>query len=123
MPKNDDPTELEPRPVPVPLTATATTAQLKRDVESGATGDKVPMLDPGLSPLGTDDEAAGTPLDPRLIAEMRERERRGAPVPPDPASNRVPPSSGHRALAIAIGVTGLLLLAAVLAWRGGVIRL
>ncbi|MBP0445269.1 hypothetical protein J8J14_10815 [Roseomonas sp. SSH11] len=119
MPKNDDPTELEPRPVPAPLTRTANVAQLKRDIESGATGDKVPMLDPGLSPLGTDDEAAGAPPDPKLVAEVRERERRDAPIPPDAASHaqRVGPSSGHRMLAIAVGVACLALLVAVLIWR------
>ncbi|WP_201306092.1 hypothetical protein [Roseomonas harenae] len=117
MPKNDDPTELEPRPVPVPVTPTSNAAQLKRDAESGATGDKVPMLDPGLAPLGTDDEAAGAPLDPKLVAEVRERERRDAPVPPDAASNRVPPSGSHRTVAVIVAVLALCLLAAILVWR------
>ena len=119
MPKNDDPTELEPRPVPTPLTPGGNAAQLKRDVESGATGDKVPMLDPGLAPLGTDDEAAGAPLDPKLVAEVRERERRDAPVPPDPASHRKPLTSSHRTLAILVGLLCLALLAGILVWRGG----
>ncbi|SHI68743.1 hypothetical protein SAMN02745194_00833 [Roseomonas rosea] len=119
MPKNDDPTELEPRPVPAPLTRGANAAQLKRDVESGATGDKVPMLDPGLAPLGTDDEAAGAPLDPKLVAEVRERERRDAPIPPDAAATRALPSKGHRPLAIALGVVCLLFLAGILVWRMG----
>jgi hypothetical protein len=34
-----------------------TTAMLKADIDSGRTGDKNGDLDPGLSPLGTDDEA------------------------------------------------------------------
>lgn len=38
-----------------------TTAMLKGDIDSGRTGDKVEVFDPGLSPLGTDDEAAGRP--------------------------------------------------------------
>jgi hypothetical protein len=36
-------------------------AQLKREIESGAHRDKVSYPDPGASPLGTDDEAAGRP--------------------------------------------------------------
>jgi hypothetical protein len=35
--------------------------QLSADIDSGRTGDKNPALDPSLAPLGTDDEAAGTP--------------------------------------------------------------
>lgn len=38
-------------------------AQLKREIESGAHRDKVSYPDPGASPLGTDDEAAGRPAD------------------------------------------------------------
>lgn len=46
-----------------PRAATANAAQLKREIESGAHGDKVAYPDPGAAPLGTDDEAAGTPAD------------------------------------------------------------
>jgi hypothetical protein len=35
--------------------------QLRADIDSGRTGDKVSAPDPGMAPLGTDDEAAGTP--------------------------------------------------------------
>lgn len=45
---------------PPPASADPTTAMLKADIDSGRTGDKVEVFDPGLSPLGTDDEAAGT---------------------------------------------------------------
>ncbi|MFP4518572.1 MAG: hypothetical protein ACLFQ5_03865 [Oceanicaulis sp.] len=38
-------------------------AQLKRDYESGAYRDKIAYPDPGASPLGTDDEAAGFPAE------------------------------------------------------------
>lgn len=37
------------------------TAQLRDAIDRGRTGDKVRVLDPAASPLGTDDEAAGTP--------------------------------------------------------------
>lgn len=42
-----------------PMNAGSTSAQLKGDIDSGRTGDKNEVFDPGLSPLGTDDEAAG----------------------------------------------------------------
>jgi hypothetical protein len=50
---------------------------LKADIESGRTGDKVGVLDPGLSSLGTDDEAAGRPPSPFHIALARYQETVG----------------------------------------------
>jgi hypothetical protein len=38
-----------------------TTDELRVDIDSGWTGDKVDWPDPAAAPLGTDDEAAGTP--------------------------------------------------------------
>lgn len=46
---------------PPPLSASPTSAQLKGDIDGGPTGDKDAILDPAMAPLGTDDEAAGTP--------------------------------------------------------------
>jgi hypothetical protein len=51
--------------------------QLKGDIDSGATGDKIGVFDPGLSPLGTDDEAAGTPPKPEQVAAARRFETFG----------------------------------------------
>ncbi|AWN43507.1 hypothetical protein [Methylobacterium durans] len=51
-----------------------TTAQLKADIDSGRTGDKVAHYDPGLSQLGTDDEAAGRPNEAHRIAAARQQE-------------------------------------------------
>jgi hypothetical protein len=88
MPQHDDPTELEPRPhQPPDRGPDATTAQLRRDIESGATGDKVPVLDPAASPLGTDDEAAGVPPSPDLVAVARKLERADRRAPLDPTDN------------------------------------
>ena len=53
-----------------------TTAQLKADIDSGRTGDKVAVGDPGLSPLGTDDEAAGSPASADRIHTARVQEAR-----------------------------------------------
>jgi len=36
-----------------------TTSQLRDDIDSGRTGEKVPYGDPAAAPLGTDDEAGG----------------------------------------------------------------
>jgi len=57
-----------------PLTEGSTTAQLKGDIDSGRTGDKTQVFDPGLSPLGTDDEAAGTPPTPEQVDQARHQE-------------------------------------------------
>jgi hypothetical protein len=72
------PSELPPIPTvepvaPPPLAEERpTTAQLKADIESGRTGDKNPVLDPALAPLGTDDEAAGRPPGPlRTVVACR----------------------------------------------------
>ena len=57
-----------------PMNLGSTTAQLKGDIDSGRTGDKNAALDPGLSPLGTDDEAAGTPARPDQVDLARHQE-------------------------------------------------
>lgn len=44
-------------------------SHLKHDINSGRTGDKSPAFDPAAAPLGTDEEAAGTPL-PRAAVHM-----------------------------------------------------
>ena len=54
-----------------PDSARPNTAMLKGDVDSGRTGDKNPVFDPGLSPLGTDDEAAGRPPSTARVALAR----------------------------------------------------
>ena len=56
----------------------ATTEQLRHDIDQGRTGDKVRFSDPAVAPLGTDEEAAGTPIDPQVIAQTREAEARMA---------------------------------------------
>jgi hypothetical protein len=54
-----------------------TSAQLRNDIDSGRTGDKIAGFDPAAAPLGSDEEAAGTPPAPGLIAQTRAEE--GAP--------------------------------------------
>ena len=67
-----------------------TVQQLKADIDSGKTGDKVVEgFDLGLSTLGTDDEAAGSPNTPEQVAMARALEKRHAPKPPAEQSARV----------------------------------
>lgn len=40
---------------------TPTTDRLRKDIDRGATGDKVDNTDPSAAPLGTDSEAGGFP--------------------------------------------------------------
>ncbi len=60
-------------------------ARLRADTDAGKTGDKTPGIDPAAAPLGTDDEAAGTPVPPALAEDVRRYEtrlagaRRGSP--------------------------------------------
>lgn len=54
---------------------TSTAAELRADIDRGLTGDKVPVEDPAAAPLGTDDEAAGTPPTPEIVGQAREQER------------------------------------------------
>lgn len=63
-----------------PYSDRPTTAMLKADIDSGATGDKVAAYDPGLSQLGTDDEAAGNPPSHERIALARKTEAATAGV-------------------------------------------
>ena len=58
----------------------ATAEKLRRDIDRGRTGDKVAWPDPASAPLGTDEEAAGTPLTPDRVEAARQAERRGRAV-------------------------------------------
>ncbi len=65
------------RPAP-PDEAAPNAAMLKADVDTGATGDKNEVFDPGLAALGTDDEAGGSPVTPARakLARANETDRR-----------------------------------------------
>jgi hypothetical protein len=72
--------------MPRPEHAASTSAQLRQDIDSGRTGDKVAAPDPAAAPLGTDEEAAGTPPSPEDVALTRAAEPRGKrPRDPDRA--------------------------------------
>jgi hypothetical protein len=59
--------------------AMSTTDRLRSDIDSGRTGDKVPANDPAAAPLGTDDEAAGTPPSRGAVDLARQHEVTRAP--------------------------------------------
>lgn len=62
-----------------------TAAQLRADIDSGRTRDKVAHSDPAAAPLGTDDEAAGTPPSERQVAAARRQETGRSVDTPAPA--------------------------------------
>src|SRR3712207_4672545 len=65
----------KPMPSPASIDDPApNAAMLKGDINAGRTGDKNEVFDPGLSPLGTDEEAGGTPLKPEQVDLARHQE-------------------------------------------------
>lgn len=54
-----------------------TMSRLRHDIDSGKTGDKIPVEDPAAAPLGTDEEAAGTPVPPEAVAQAHKYETSG----------------------------------------------
>ena len=67
-----------PRSKPAAVSGTPTAQELKGLIDSGRTGDKVSFPDPGAAPLGTDDEAAGTPDTPARVAMAIRQELRNS---------------------------------------------
>ncbi|GJD35010.1 hypothetical protein [Methylobacterium aerolatum] len=57
-----------------PPSESPTVAQLKGDIDSGRTGDKVPHLDVGAAMLGTCEEAGGAPPTPQQVKLARANE-------------------------------------------------
>jgi hypothetical protein len=63
--------------------------QLKSAIDTGRTGDKIDQgYDPGLSPLGTDDEAAGSPNTPAQVRLATKLETSGAASQPAEQGDR-----------------------------------
>jgi hypothetical protein len=78
---------------------------LKGDIDSGRTGDKNEVFDPGLAPLGTDEEAAGTPPTPGQVRTAREQETRRRWQGGSPAAVSAAHGKGDRG--IHVGFIGL----------------
>lgn len=101
----------------------ATSDRLRHDIDRGRAGDKVPFTDPAAAPLGTDDEAAGTPPTPEQIRMARKAELRGvsardnAPARPSTPGDLV--GNGQRRqmrLVAGLALVAMLLAIAVLAF-------
>ena len=86
----------------------STASQLRGDIDSGRTGDKVDWPDPAAAPLGTDDEAAGRPPNASAVGAARRRENAG---PATAATDRDRPGAAW----VQIGIVAVLA-AAALGW-------
>ena len=80
---------------------------LRASIDSGRGRDKIAYPDPAAAPLGTDDEAAGTPATPERVATAMRHE-----LPPEARTRRSPASaaSGSRTM-LALAVAGMAALA------------
>ena len=67
--------------------------ELRARIDAGRTGDKTPGVDPAAAPLGTDEEAAGTPPDPAAVATVLEDETRQGKMGPAPGFTPAPQDS------------------------------
>ena len=95
----------------------STTAQLKADIDAGRTGDKVSNADPGLSPLGTDDEAAGFPASAERIDLARRTENRIGTQAGPPVRDSTERSGASIALMIGIVAVIVIVIVAVVVLR------
>lgn len=73
-----------------------TSDQIRNDIDTGATGEKVAMPDPAAAPLGTDAEAAGTPP----TAQQRTLARDEAPQRPEGSRRAIPGGAIYLALVL-----------------------
>ena len=99
-----------------------TTDQIRHDIDSGKSGDKVGFPDPSAAPLGTDDEAAGTPPTERqrMAAHAEEVINRpnGDPVAtePRPVSTHQDSTSRPRRTWLIAVLVGVVAAVAVVFW-------
>ena len=88
----------------IPLSGRPTVAMLQDDIDTGRTGDKNPMFDLSGAPLGTDDEAAGTPPTPFCVAMARYYETVGRWA----GSNWKPDAAHHKWESLPVGFIGFI---------------
>lgn len=109
--------EVTPPPPNAPNGEAENWDQLKAQIDSGASGDKVTAGDPAAAPLGTDAEAGGdrtTAEHMRLNAEQETK-----PAAHDTRSTELAHNVGVKpggSLGVIIGVVAALVLAAILGW-------
>jgi hypothetical protein len=85
-----------------------TSSQLRHDIDSGRTGEKVAFPDPAAAPLGTDDEAAGTPPSGEAVAAAHRAEVKD----PVTARHEAKPDPGTLIFVVAVAVFALAVIAA-----------
>ena len=90
-------------------------AELRGDIDRGLTGDKVAVLDPAAVPLGTDEEAAGTPVDPAVIFQVRSRELEQGQQVRHAARVRTPETKGATQWVL---IAAFILALAAMVWLG-----
>ena len=104
----------EPMP-PDPKDRSANPDRLRQRIDNGRGEDKIDYPDPAAAPLGTDDEAAGTPItreqmDMALRAESRSS---GGPSPLQSGRQENPVSNARFVLLLVLGGTVLIALVAL----------
>ena len=72
----------------------STPPQLQDDIQHGRTSDKVRGPDPAMAPLGTDEEAAGTPTGPLELSQARAAEKHPSVTTDPERSNKYATWSG-----------------------------
>lgn len=87
-----------------------TADRLRREIDSGQTGDKTPASDPAAAPLGTDDEAAGTPPTPEERLRSRPRDETAGEPERDVRRFHIPPRPLPQIVAGALVLACLLLI-------------
>ncbi|NDU99782.1 hypothetical protein [Pseudoroseicyclus tamaricis] len=98
-----------------------TTSQLRDDIDRGGAGDKVAFEDPSAAPLGTDDEAAGTPptkaqVDAAARAETHRAEPARTVKGPDDLQSPKASGSSHVGTWIAIAAAVIIIVVLALAF-------
>ncbi|MDH2326915.1 hypothetical protein QCN27_08545 [Cereibacter sp. SYSU M97828] len=98
-----------------------TSDRLRKEIDSGRSGDKVNFSDPAASPLGTDDEAAGDPPTPAQLAMAAQHELEARPDDPSAGRPARDAESRQRDKArFAVPIVGVLVLIAIILWLTGV---
>lgn len=101
---------------PAPAAGGSTLAQLKDDIDKGLTGQRARSGDPGLSMLGTDDEAGGHPNSPELIDQMRQIERANPAAPTTASAAPGAHDQNQRPVPTALLLTLAVVLALAAVW-------
>jgi hypothetical protein len=87
-----------------------TVSKLREDIDRGRAGSKIDAPDPAAAPLGTDDEAAGSPNRPDVVVLAHSREIGSSPA----ATTINKPDAGRWIYLAVIAIFAVLLIIAVL---------